>query len=213
MVCTTRTSVRAQAAATAMAAAARRATATLTNSPPHQSPCPSSPLTPVPDDPDGDAGGDGNPGGGGGNNPGNPDGGGGPPDDDGDEPEDPDFDDENPPNLAVAINKLANSVRRPTESKTKVREPDTFDGSDPKKLRNFRVQCELNFQDREKAFRTGKSKATYALSFLRGSALEWFEPSILDSSHPDWEDDYKTFEDELRTNFGPYDPVGDAKIT
>jgi len=28
-----------------------------------------------------------------------------------------------------------------------VYEPDTFDGTDPKKLRTFLVQCELNFQD------------------------------------------------------------------
>jgi hypothetical protein len=240
MVRTTTTSLRAEAAAKALQAAARRTTVTPTASPPRRSPTHSpddrnSPQLPVhpeePEDPnDGGPGGNpgGNPGGDpdypgddddlygdvpGGGNPGG--GGGGPPGDDSDEPEDDSdisTDDEEPPNLAVAINKLAKSVRRPSDSKTKVREPDTFDGLDPKKLRNFRVQCELNFKARTKAFRNDKSKVTYALSYLRGSALEWFEPSILDNSEPDWESDYTLFMDELQTNFGPFDSVGDAEV-
>jgi len=53
-------------------------------------------------------------------------------------------------NLAVAINRLSRSSRRTNDSsssRAKVREPDTFDGTDPKKLRTFLVQCELCFQD------------------------------------------------------------------
>jgi len=49
-------------------------------------------------------------------------------------------------NLAVAINCLSCSSRRTNDSSSshaKVREPDTFDGMDPKKLRTFLVQCEL----------------------------------------------------------------------
>ena len=54
-------------------------------------------------------------------------------------------------NLVGAINALACNAQRNSESsssRTHVREPDTFDGTDPKKLRAFLVQCELNFQDR-----------------------------------------------------------------
>jgi len=53
-------------------------------------------------------------------------------------------------NLAVAINRLSRSSRRTSDSsssRAKVHEPDTFDGTDPKKLRTFLVQCELCFQD------------------------------------------------------------------
>ena len=54
-------------------------------------------------------------------------------------------------NLAGAINALARNAQRNSESSsshTRVCEPDTFDGTDPKKLHAFLVQCELNFQDR-----------------------------------------------------------------
>jgi len=58
-------------------------------------------------------------------------------------------------NLSIAIDRLARSSRSSESSScTKVREPDTFDGTDPKKLCTFLVQCELNFQDRLKAFHT-----------------------------------------------------------
>jgi len=53
-------------------------------------------------------------------------------------------------NLAVAINRLSRSSRHTNNSSSshaKVRELDTFDGTDPKKLRTFLVQCELCFQD------------------------------------------------------------------
>ena len=36
--------------------------------------------------------------------------------------------------------------------KTKVREPDPFDGNDLKKLRAFLIQCEINFQANPKSF-------------------------------------------------------------
>ena len=58
-------------------------------------------------------------------------------------------------NLAITVNRLSRSSRRTnhsSSSRAKVREPDTFDGTDPKKLWTFLVQCELCFQDRAKAF-------------------------------------------------------------
>jgi len=53
-------------------------------------------------------------------------------------------------NLAIAVNCLSRSSHRTNNSSSscaKVRELDTFDGTDPKKLRTFLVQCELCFQD------------------------------------------------------------------
>jgi len=53
-------------------------------------------------------------------------------------------------NLAIAVNRLSCSshwTNDSSSSRAKVREPDTFDGTDPKKLRTFLVQCELCFQD------------------------------------------------------------------
>ena len=66
----------------------------------------------------------------------------------------------------------------------KVRDLDTFDGTEPKKLRTFLVQCKLVFTDRPKAFRQDWAKVTFVQSYLKGMALEWFELDLLDSADP-----------------------------
>src|SRR6267154_2608893 len=85
--------------------------------------------------------------------------------------------------LSRAISSLARSSRRTSHnsdsSKAKVHEPDTFDGTDPCKLRAFLVQCELHFRNRPRAFNTDGAKVTFAQSYLKGMALEWFEPDLL----------------------------------
>jgi len=121
-------------------------------------------------------------------------------------------------NLAVAVNRLSRSSRRTNDSsssRAKVREPDTFDGTDPKKLRTFLVQCELCFQDRAKAFRLDRAKVTFAQSYLKGMTLEWFEPDLLNSGNPAdrprWMDSWVHFVAELQSTFGPHDPIADAE--
>ncbi|KIN97748.1 hypothetical protein M404DRAFT_32080 [Pisolithus tinctorius Marx 270] len=151
---------------------------------------------PAPDYPDGD-----------------PDGGGS---GDGDVPKDPAELPEDPlVALARAVHALARSSSCTGDSapKTKVHEPDTFDGSDPKKLCEFLVQCELNFQDRPHAFRSNRAKVTFAQSYLKGMALAWFEPDLLNPDNYDhllWMDDYHEFLQELTTNFGLHDAIVDA---
>ena len=77
------------------------------------------------------------------------------------------------------------------------------------------MQLKLNFQDHAKAFRTGHAKVTFVQSYLKGMALEWFEPDLLLTEDPAlrplWQDNFKEFVLELQTNFGPHDPVGDAE--
>jgi len=121
-------------------------------------------------------------------------------------------------NLAVAVNRLSHSSCRTNNSSSshaKVHEPDTFDGTDPKKLRTFLVQCELCFQDRAKAFRLDRAKVTFAQSYLKGMTLEWFEPDLLHSSDPAdrplWMDSWVHFVAELQSTFGPHDPIADAE--
>jgi len=121
-------------------------------------------------------------------------------------------------NLAVAVNCLSRSSRRTnnsSSSRAKVCEPDTFDGTDPKKLRTFLVQCELCFQDRAKAFCLDRAKVTFAQSYLKGMTLEWFEPDLLNSGdladRPRWMDSWVHFVAELQSTFGPHDPIADAE--
>ena len=121
-------------------------------------------------------------------------------------------------NLAVAINRLSRSSRCTNDSSSshaKVHEPDTFDGTDPKKLQTFLVQCELCFQDRAKALRLDRAKVTFAQSYLKGMTLEWFKPDLLNSSdpvdHPRWMDSWVHFIAELQSTFKPHDPITDAE--
>jgi Zinc knuckle./Retrotransposon gag protein. len=188
----------------------RRATATPERHPSDRT-LDEDPLGRISEDPDPDH----NPGGSGGGDP-NPD---DDPDfpDPGDDPDDPEDDnDDDEPNLATALKKLAKSLKKPKTPRSKVKEPDTFDGSDSRLLRNFLVQLALNFRDsgRRDSFKEDNDKVNYALSFLRGTALEWFEPDILDpddDNPPEWLSDYKAFVKELKDNFGLFDPTGDAE--
>ncbi|KIK20948.1 hypothetical protein PISMIDRAFT_12582 [Pisolithus microcarpus 441] len=118
--------------------------------------------------------------------------------------------------LTRAIHALAHSSQRSRDSalKTKVCEPDTFNGSDPKKLCEFLMQCKLNFQDHLKACQTSHAKVTFTQSYLKGMALAWFELDLLIPDDyfncPLWMDDYQEFLHKLTTNFGPHDAVADT---
>jgi hypothetical protein len=153
--------------------------------------------------------------------------GGNPPNNEGGDPDDePDHDEDDGLNaqdrvfmqLSEAINNLAhnNWCTSPSDdSKVKVREPDTFDGSEPRKLHVFFVQCELNFQSKPKTFCSDWAKVNFAQSYLKGMALEWFEPDLPSdgiSPRPDWMDNYSKLMLELQTNFRPHDPSGDAEM-
>jgi hypothetical protein len=201
---------------------------------PQQTPTPPNPQPSVPshqseesiedlyDNPEGSAppqqSPDGNPGG----DPGDdPDQGGDPdndPDDGGPEdppPEDPSEETPRDMGIAEAMLLLAKTLQSSKDSgRTKVREPDCFDGSNPKKLRTFLVQCELNFQDRPAVFSNHRAKVNFALSYLSGTALAWFEPNLLPRPFevsPRWLDNYFYFTQELRQHFGPYDAEAEAE--
>ena len=102
-------------------------------------------------------------------------------------------------------------VQSNVPSRIKLREPDTFDGSDPKKLRTFLLHCKLNFQDCPDLFPDGITKVNYVLSYLKGSALECFKPGLLDPTMPAWASDFDLFIEELEANFRTYNPVGEAE--
>ncbi|SJL04354.1 uncharacterized protein ARMOST_07720 [Armillaria ostoyae] len=85
---------------------------------------------------------------------------------------------------------------------------------DPWKLKAFIVSLQLNFNDRPTAFATDASKVNYTISFLSGTTLDWFKPDILQPNLrnlPAWQYSYTAFLDELQTNFGPFDAIGDTK--
>ena len=131
-------------------------------------------------------------------------------------PPTPDIKDSVPPlpydKLLAAVKSLGKSSSKP-KSVGKLREPETFTGKDPKKLKNFLLQCKLYFRNMPETFRDDSTKINFALSYLRDVALEWFEPGISGETEviPNWIDDWDLFVKELQTNFGPYDKVGDVE--
>jgi len=107
---------------------------------------------------------------------------------------------------------LLEAVRSKPKQKAKLREPDPFDGSDSRKLRSFLALCQLNFRSQSSAFSDDASKVNYALSYLKGTALDWFEPALTNPDYEDtWLENWDEFVAHLRYNFGPADPVGDAE--
>ena len=118
-----------------------------------------------------------------------------------------------PADLAPAIMLLTKSLlslKKPSVW-TKVHELDVFDRSDTRKLQPFLVQCTLNFHNCPDAFTSDSDKVTFVLSYLKGTTLDWFEPSLTSGESPPWLDDYSDFVGELKNSFGPHDPEGKAE--
>ena len=117
------------------------------------------------------------------------------------------------PSLAEAIAMMAHELKNcdTKKSKTKAKEPDTFDGSELDKLNNYIVLFNLFFRSNS-AYSDDEAKVTFALFYLHGTALEYFEPSILNTERtPEWLDDWSIFTQTLCTQFGPLDPTADAE--
>lgn len=121
--------------------------------------------------------------------------------------------------LAEAIRMLVQREPTPAASTTaparvtssKIRNPDPFDGSDPEKLSTFVMQCKLVFRSNPGIYATDSAKVYYALSYLRGTALKWFEPVLLRSEETELRMTWKQFVSELEENFGVFDPEGEAE--
>ena len=103
-------------------------------------------------------------------------------------------------------------MRDHSHSKVKARDPDPYDGSDPVKLRAFLSQCKLVFRARPRDFREDTVKITYAVSWLKGTALRWFEPTLALPDHnlPYFAYNWDAFEETLKNTFGEPDPVQTA---
>ena len=93
--------------------------------------------------------------------------------------------------------------------RVKAREPDPYDGSQPAKLRAFLSQCKLVFRSSPHIYDDDELKIMYAVSYLQGTALRWFEPilSLDEIDLPCHAYVWTAFENELQSMFGEPDPV------
>ena len=113
------------------------------------------------------------------------------------------------------IREEARSTRppSPTRSTIKVRKPDPFDGSDPHKLQTFLTQLSIVFRSDRRSYANDETKVLYAISYLKGTALAWFEPDLHDHrKDPDWLGDYDLFVETLEKNFGVLNSQGHAVL-
>ena len=88
------------------------------------------------------------------------------------------------------------------KEKVKIRDPDPFDGTEPDKLQNFLFQCQLEFNGKPNTYQSDEARIYYAISFLKGSALNFFKLAVLDKTETyDFLLSWLTFENELVDNF------------
>ena len=90
-----------------------------------------------------------------------------------------------------------------------MKQSDTFDGSDPQKLNNFILLCNLYFRNNP-AYSNRGAKITFALTLIQGTALKFFEPLLMSNEPLAWENDWEEFIKLLCSQFGPIDPTADA---
>src|SRR6266436_10179338 len=90
-----------------------------------------------------------------------------------------------------------------------------FNGSNPKDLRAFLLQCQITFNLYLQQYSTDVTKVFFTISYLKKTVLEWFEQGILEddpSLTPAWHYSWTEFAKELKTHFRLANPVGSAKI-
>ena len=61
-------------------------------------------------------------------------------------------------------------------------------------------------------FRSDSAKVTYVLSFLHGTALDWFKPTLTSGHYAPWLTAYFAFIAKLQNNFVPHDPEGEVEV-
>jgi len=112
-----------------------------------------------------------------------------------------------------------NNQPYPKKKHQAVREPDLFSSSSPDELQAFLFQCQIYFRASEGEFTEDSEKIFFAISYLRGIALDYFEPFITEpdpSYSLDFLEDWSAFVQRLSNIFGPYSPKDndeDALVT
>jgi hypothetical protein len=132
----------------------------------------------------------------------------------------PDLEPPPDPDLARSLEMMVHVIASISEvpgskSAIKPRIPDVFDGTDPRNLETFVFQCAMYFSACKGNFRDDQTRVTFALSYLRGDPLDWFQTELTDSitadkDYPPWFASYSAFISELQHLFGPQDPITDA---
>ena len=90
-----------------------------------------------------------------------------------------------------------------------------YNGSNPEDLQAFLLQCQIMFNAHPQNFTSESAKVFFAISYLKKSALEWFEQGILEDEQTqalEWRSSWTEFIKELQTYFRPANPTGMAEV-
>lgn len=90
----------------------------------------------------------------------------------------------------------------PISRRPKAREPDRFDGSNPKKIKDFILQCILYFQSDPVLYQPDRTKVFFALTYLEGYALSHFSPFLMMDPLPPVLLSWEQFVRSLNQQFG-----------
>ena len=113
--------------------------------------------------------------------------------------------------VALAKGKAPDTPRKRTP---KAREPDPFDGTSATALRVFIFQLQIYFNTCKSQFSSDEERIYFAISYLRGAALDYFEPFINEpdpTKNYDFLTTWKAFSQKLTNLFGSYSPEDDAE--
>ena len=109
-------------------------------------------------------------------------------------------------------------ARRPDAQPRKrnkgVKEPDLFSRGSLDKLRAFIFQCQIYFYACEGEFLEDTERIFFAISYLQGVALDYFEPFINEAEayqNFNFLKDWSAFVQKLSNLFGSYSPEDDDK--
>jgi len=101
---------------------------------------------------------------------------------------------------------------QPKKRNKGVKEPNLFSGGSPDELRAFIFQCQIYFRACEGEFQEDTKKIFFAISYLRGVALDYFEPFINEAEAYqsfDFLEEWSAFVQKLSNLFGSYSPEDD----
>jgi len=117
--------------------------------------------------------------------------------------------------LQIALLNLARQLAPQTQKRHQgIKEPDTFSRGNPDNLQAFIFQYQIYFRACEREFLEDTDKIFFAISYLRGIALDYFEPFINEPDPLqdfDFLEDWSAFVQKLSNVFGLYIPEDDNK--
>jgi hypothetical protein len=92
----------------------------------------------------------------------------------------------------------------------KAKDPETFHGL-RSSLNAFLTECDLVFELQPSRFQDDRVKVSYMISFLRDTPLLAIRPLLSETPRPGILDNYSSFVNHLRTNYGDPDEKGTAR--